>query len=323
MADWLVEEGIGEHRAVRLSGGRIVEARVEWPGRLIAGHVADATLVARAAGARRGTVRFAGGEEALVDRLPREASEGAPIRVEIVRGAIGERGRTKLAHARPSGRSPARPTLAERLRAGGRVAQVVHRFPECGWDELVGEAFDGTVAFAGGSLLFAPTPGMTVVDIDGALDPRELALAAVAPLADTIRRFDLGGSIGIDFPTLDARADRRAVDDTLGAALAGWPHERTAMNGFGFVQLVARLERPSMLHLARLSRSGFAVRRLLRRAERVTEPGTLLLTCHPAVEAALRPEWREELCRRTGRQLRIAADPALALEAGFAQAVAP
>lgn len=322
MADWLVEEGIGEHRAVRLSGDRIVQARVEWPGRLAAGHVGDATLVSRATGAGRGTVRFASGEEALADRLPREASEGAAIRVEVVRAAIGERGRTKLAQARPSDEAPAAPTLAERLLAEGHAAQVVHRFPECGWDELTDEALDGTVAFAGGSLLFAPTPGMTVVDIDGALRPRELALAAVQPLAEAIRRFDLGGSVGIDFPTLDAKTDRRAVDETLGTALGGWPHERTAMNGFGFVQLVARLERPSLLHLARLSRTGFAARRLLRRAERVAEPGTLLLTCHPAVEAALRPEWREALARRTGREVRIAADAALALESGFAQAVA-
>lgn len=321
MADWLVEEGIGEHRAVRLSGDRIVETRVDWPGRLAAGHVGDAVLVSRAAGAARGTVRFANGDEALVDRLPREASEGAAIRVEIVRAAIGERGRTKLAQARPSEKAPASPTLAERLRAEGHAAQVVHRFPECGWDELTGEALDGMVAFAGGSLLFAPTPGMTVVDIDGMLPPRELALAAVAPLAKAITRFDLGGSIGIDFPTLEAKTDRRAVDEALGAALAGWPHERTAMNGFGFVQLVARLERPSLLHLARLSRTGFAARRLLRQAERVAEPGALLLTCHPAVEAALRPDWREELVRRAGREVRIAADSALALDGGFAQAV--
>lgn len=322
MPDWLVEEGIGEHRAVRLAGDRIIEARIEWPGRLAAGHVADATLASRVAGAARGTVRFSSGEEALIDRLPREACEGATIRVEIVRAAIGERGRTKLAQARPSDKTPASPSLAERLRAEGHAVQVAHRFPECDWDELMGEALDGTVAFAGGSLLLAPTPAMTVVDIDGMLRPRDLALAAVLPLAEAIRRFDLGGSIGIDFPTLQAKADRRAVDQALGAALAGWPHERTAMNGFGFVQLVARMERPSVLDLARLSRTGFVARRLLRQAERVAEPGTLLLTCHPAVEAALRPEWREELARRTGREVRIAADPALALEAGFAQALA-
>ena len=41
------------------------------------------------------------------------------------------------------------------------------------------------------------------------------------------------------------------------------------MNGFGFVQLVARLERPSLLHRAAFQRAGLAARALLRRAEQL------------------------------------------------------
>jgi hypothetical protein len=61
---------------------------------------------------------------------------------------------------------------------------------------------------------------------------------------------------------------------------------------------------------------------LLRRAEQVEQPGALLLTAHPAVTAKLSDDWRAQLARRTGREVRLAGDPGLALDGGFAQAVA-
>lgn len=321
MAEWLVEEGIGEDRAVRLDGDDIIAARVQWPGELTVGLIEDAVLVSRAAGSRRGTARFANGEEVLVDKLPPAASEGAPIRVEVTRPSIGERGRRKLGRARPVDAAP-RPalSLAERLRDEGHAVRVVRDFP-ASWAELAAEAFAAEVAFPGGSLQFSPTPAMLLVDIDGTLAPRLLALAAVQPLADALRRFDLGGSIGIDFPTLQEKADRRAVDEALEAALAGWPHERTAMNGFGFVQIVARLQRPSLLHRATFQRTAMAARLLLRQAERLDGAGAVLLSGHPALEAQLKPEWLAELARRTGRDVRWEAQPGLAIAAPQAQLV--
>lgn len=321
MAEWLVEEGIGESRAILIEGNAIAAARIDWPGALVAGQVEDAKLVSRSAGSSRGTVRFANGEEALADRLPKAASEGAAIRLIVTRASIGEAGRTKLAQARPTTEAPRAPTLAEALALEGHTARVVRRFPVEGWDDLLDEAFTREIAFDGGSLLLSPTPAMTLIDVDGHLSPARLALAAVPAIAAALRRFDIGGSVGIDFPTLEAKADRRAVDEALDEALAPWPHERTAMNGFGFVQLVARLSRPSLLQRAARNRTGMAARRLLRRAEGVTEPGALLLTCHPAIRAKLKEDWLAELARRTGREIRVESDPALALEAGFAQAV--
>lgn len=324
MAEWLVEEGIGETRAIRLDGGEIAAARIEWPGALAAGLVADATLIARTAGAKRGTVRFPSGEEALIDALPREAAEGTTLRVIVTRAAMAEKGRLKLAQTKPSTAAPRpAPPLAERLSTEGHTVRLVRAFPSADWDDLLEEARSGLVEFTGGSLTISPTPAMVLIDIDGTLPPPALARAAVPAIAAAIQRLDLAGSIGIDFPSLPDKADRRAVDEALGAALAGWPHERTAMNGFGFVQLVARLERPSLL--ARLARDplGSAARALLRRAEQVAEPGALQLMLNPRLRAAIRPEWIEELARRTGRTLRWHEDPALAPTAAFAQAVAP
>jgi ribonuclease G len=317
LAEWLVEAGIGEERALLVENSEALAARLRWPGGLEAGLVDDAKLIFRNANSKRGTARFASGEEALVDNLPHEASEGAVLRLVVTRAAMAERGRLKRAQARPTQEAPgSAPSLAEEL-----GARVVRRFPAGLWEEVLGDAFSGEAAFPGGALTITPTPAMTMVDIDGTLPLRDLALASVEPLAAALARLDLAGSIGIDFPSLSDKNDRKQVDSAMDLALDNWAHERTAMNGFGFVQLVARLTRPSLLHLCARDPAGAAARLLLRQAEQIDAPGALLLTCHPAVEAALRPEWLAELAKRSGREVRIAANPALALPGAFAQAV--
>ena len=326
-AEWLYEAGIGEERAILVENGAILAARVDWGEPLRAGLVADARLLSKPAGTRRGLARLGDGSEVLVDALPRDASEGDTLRLRIVRAALAERGRTKRAQTRHDSDAtlgPA-PSLLDELRGGPlpvREVRIAGReFADHGWDELIEQAQSGEIAFTGGTLTVSPTPAMTLIDVDGYGAPPALALAAVPAIAAAVRRLDLGGSVGIDFPSLAEKRDRQAVDTALGEALAGWRGERTAMNGFGFVQLVSRLERPSLV--ARYARSVAAQARvLLRQAERVSEPGVLLLTAPPAVRRAVLPEWQDELARRTGRRIAWREDAGLAVQAAFAQAVA-
>ena len=320
MADWFVEEGIAEHRAVRIEGERIVEARTLRLDRLNAGSVVDAKLVVRS-GRARGTALAANGEEVLVDRLPREASEGASIRLRIMRSALDGPGRLKRAHARSDPSEPVSPSLADTMRTAGTSVAIVRRFPVAGWEEIVADALQGEIAFPGGALLLAPTPAMTTVDIDAALPARNLALAAVPALADTLRRMDIGGSVAVDFPTLADKADRRAVDAALAEALGDWPHERTAMNGFGLVQIVSRLERPSLVQLASWRRGGVVWRSLLRRAETLEGAGVVELSINPRLEAEIMPDHLAELERRSGKRVRVRKVATLAYEAPNAQLV--
>jgi len=254
LAEWLIEEGIGEDRAILVDGSMILAARIDWGNALRPGTVIDGFLYSKPANAKRGLARLPDGSEVLVDALPKEATEGQTIRLRITRARIAERGRNKLAQARPAdagAEQQAGPSLFTELRAGPETIRKVRPadkvFTDFGWEELVEEALTGAVPFAGGSIVISPTPAMTVIDVDGNLPARHLALAAVPAIADALSRFDIGGNIGVDFPTLQDKADRHAVDNALTQSLTHWRGERTAMNGFGFVQLIARLERPSII----------------------------------------------------------------------------
>ena len=315
---WQVEQGIGEERALLYHRGQPVAAQMRWPGGLEPGMVAQGTLIAKPRGGSRGLARFAGGEEAVVDRLPRDASEGTPMRFFVKRTAVGEAMRMKPAQVRPTD-EPERPapSLVETLPG----ARSVRCFRHDDWEEIRDQAVQGIIDFTGGSLHFSVTPAMTVVDVDGHLERAELALASVAPLARGIRLFGLGGIVAVDFPTLDRKDDRRRVDAALADALADYPHERTAMNGFGLVQIVSRMERASMLHLLHTDPAGAAARLALRRGESLDGPGKVELRAHPAVLARMAPFWLDELRRRTGRRVTLVPDDALALEAPHAQLV--
>jgi len=322
---WLVEEGIGETRALLVEGERVLAARLLWPGELAAGTRTTGKLIAKLKGTRRGVALLGNGTEALVDHMPPHITEGQSLELVITRAPIAERGRLKRAQARAvqtadavAPRAPAPVPAATPVPEG----RPVRRFPPGLWEEVWHAASSASLAFPGGEILVSVTPAMTLIDIDGIGPPREVALAAVPAIARALAWFDMGGNIGIDFPTLQTKEDRRAVDAALASALADWPHEATAINGFGFVQLVARLEGPSLLHRFATARLGMAARMALRCAELAADEGTgrvLELRVHPAIKAKLKAPWLEELARRTGREVRIATDPALAIEAANAQ----
>ncbi len=314
---WLVEDGVGEIRALLVQHGEVLAAKLRWPGEITAGEQYAAQLASKRGGTRRGVALLDSGIEVLVDHLPVHATEGARGTVRITRAPIAERGRFKRAQGRWVDGDDKRSPPATVFDMG----KPTRSFEAGLWEEIWHAASSGTLEFPGGAIVCSVTPAMTVIDIDGDAVPRDLALSAIPAIARALHWFDLGGSIGIDFPTLEAKTDRRLVDSALDQALADWPHERTAMNGFGFVQLVARLEGPSLLHRFAASRVGMCACMALRVAERVDGAGITQLTVHPALKAKLKPEWLDELRRRTGRDLRIETDPTLALEAPHAQVV--
>lgn len=324
MAEWLYEDGIGEERAIYVDGGKIIAARIERHGEIKPGMVASAQLVARLVAQTRGIVRFADGAEALLSPLPKGLNEGASLTVEVVRAAIAETGRFKLPVVRAALSKADRdaPTLLDQI---GRSFTKCHaheddRFETLGWSELLDEARTGLVAFNGGALQIALTPAMTLIDVDGDLAPAELARSAATAAAQAIRRLDLQGNIGIDFPTLEAKADRQAAVVAFGAAMTG-SFEHTAINGFGFMQILTRRTRQSIPEMLQHRPVLAEALGLLRRAERDRGVGGLGLVACPAVMGlvAAHPAWIGLLARRTGRAVSLRTDPQLAIGAGYVE----
>ena len=303
---WLYEAGIGEDRAALVENDQIVEALIERDDvALRVGHVARARLV-EALGGGRGRVALDGGE-ALVSHLPPGITQGASLTVEIVREALPESGRAKLAKAVPSDSTPCpAPTLYDRLVATGLPvlsprAHEPDALEAAGWSELLDEAMSGEIVFPLGALRLSPTPAMTLFDVDGAPPLDALAIAAAHAVARAIRRHGIGGSIGIDFPTIAGKAQRSAVATAIDESLPP-PFERTAMNGFGFLQIVRPRPRASIPEILRADPVGAAVRATLRTLERTPPTASRRHTLPASVHARLmaRAEWLAELARRTG-----------------------
>ncbi|MDB5690486.1 MAG: hypothetical protein JWL91_2362 [Sphingomonas bacterium] len=333
MAEWLVEAGIGETRAALVADDVILEAAIELDdATLRPGDILPARLVRQQVAGRRGIVALADGTEALLEPLPAGLTEGGRLLVQIVREALAEPGRAKLAKARPAAAdavaAPA-PRLADRLAASGTPVVALSpygpdRLERAGWSELIDEATTGEIAFRGGGLRLSLTPAMTLFDVDGTLPLPELACAGAAAAGRAIRRMAIGGSIGIDLPTLAAKADRQAAAAALDAALPP-PFERTAVNGFGFLQIVRPRPRTSLPERLRDDPVGAAARALLRGAERTGGSGPRTIVAAPPVVALLekREDWRAALARRIGAEVVLRSDSALAISRGHVQAHHP
>ncbi|WP_164115364.1 ribonuclease E/G [Sphingorhabdus sp. Alg239-R122] len=326
---WLYENGIGEERAALVRGSQIIKARIERAGDSIRpGAVLMAQLIRKIGTGKRAIATLSTGEDVIISSFPGTLTEGQELRVRITRTAITEQGpeqgRYKYALAKGVGDDIAlapSPSLLEQIEADG--TEVKHcpahgpdLLAKAGWNELLHEAQSGHVAFPGGTLEIVPTPAMAVVDVDGESAPRQLALNAAQAAAKAIERLSIGGNIGIDFPALPTKADRADVTIAVDQAMQG-PFERTAVNGFGFMQIVRKYERPSLLQVVQDTPDLTALLDLLRCAQR--DPGTSKLMLHlTAPMKAIWDEheaWQAALVKQIGRSVDIAAKPACTREA--------
>lgn len=325
MPEWLVEKGIGETRAALVEDGRIIEARIELDGTIPAGTIIEAKLIDVGIGGRNGIASDGGGTEYLIGHVPIDITQGAALNIEVARPAVPgpEPWKRPLAKATRDERRRPR-SFAERLRSGGLEVRLLtlpagrDELGEFGWTDLLDEARTGLTEFPGGSLGIFPTPAMTLIDVDGTLPLPELAIAGGRAAVEAIRRLDIGGSIGIDLPTIVGKDSRHSVAAAVDAILPK-PFERTAVNGFGFLQIVRPRSRASLIELAG-NRPDFEARALLRRSA-FERSGAQCLVGHPLVIGAIkaRPERIEALSRQVGGSVTLRFDPSLPIHGAYAE----
>ncbi len=253
-ARWIVEESPLADRAALIEGDAILAAHIALKGD---DHPRLGTVLAARwqspqrvnAGARPAAAILtdAQGNELYLPRPPAGTGPGQTLTVEVSRERVWTPRSTKLTKVRITEAAPAAaPTLAEILGGDMLSPYQPDALEAAGWSELIEQAENGRVDGDGVRLWLDTTEAMTLIDMDGAVPAEELAIVGARLAARTIGRLDIGGSIGIDFPTLASKAARNAAAESFDAVMTG-PFERTAINGYGFMQVIRPLLRPSIV----------------------------------------------------------------------------
>ena len=344
MRSGLVESG-------ELTEFRIIRPRHPEKALYQAGEAYIARVIERT-GPRTALVSL-GLEQAILDPAPADCKAGRLVSVTMSRSAIPEPGRWKPAKVKLAAEPAA--TQAEpcwhfsnepwalflhRLsphisaivcadasmavdvaREMGSAAPPVHvdsrRIDDADFDTLIETATTGQVTLEQGvQLSIERTRAMTMIDVDGFGDPAALNMIAARHIPALLRMFDIGGPVAIDFIATANRNDRIAIADAFDETATGLgQHERTAVNGFGLMQVVRPRTGPSIPELlcattpGRLSTESRAIA-LLRAAGRSQGIGPRRLVAPPAIIDLIRQwPWETAALRHAlGAEIELVSD---------------
>jgi hypothetical protein len=314
LTEYWIDDAPGERRLALVENGKIAEIHLKRFGQFLVGETGSGRIVSKTPAGSY--LQSEDGRELLVRH---QLAEGARVEFEVTRGAITEPGLIKLAEAKILESTPASRVTADLLWMARSVdVQSKHD---------ISDAFD--IAIAGVShvgdatISFQRTKAGLVFDIDGTGDPLAINIAAATEIARLLRLYQVGAMAMIDFIAVDSKSARQAVAEAFDAAAALDPraYERTAVNGFGMMQVVRPRPMPSVLDqlfgtsIASLSDETQALW-LLREASRSTGFGLRTITAVPAVAALLQSSsWQPLLaeCERlAGALVAIIAEPQVA-----------
>lgn len=309
------DDAPGERRAALVDNGRIVEIHIQRDALWALGECGIGRIDRKSPS---GAYVLADDGRELLLRSKMGAPEGARIMFEVAREAIAEPGRNKPPEI------ILREGVCEPLM--GKDALWEARVASLGPSAInasIAEGFD--VAIAGQSqrgdvtISFQRTKAGLVFDIDGIGDAFAINMVAATEIARLLRLYQVGAMVLIDFVSMDSKAQRTQIAEAFDAASVADPRpfERTAINGYGMMQVVRARPRPSVLdqlfgtRIAALSDETKAYW-LLRAVAQSTGFGTRTVTAQPDVATLLQSErwavWRATAVRLAGADMVVVAD---------------
>lgn len=312
----VAEHAPGQTRVAVFEGGALVELYIRrdedtglWPGTAREGRLVTARE-------SRPLLRLSDGQQAeLTGHLPTPLPpDGALLSAVISRAPLPEPGRMKLARAILA----ADPLPASPDPLAG--AHPVSRLPEAA-DEALSQLAQGTWPFATGMLHLERTRAGLVIDVDGASgqDAQTVNLAAARAVARVLRLAQVGGVCLIDFLATDNKAQRQAIAQAFDEVAAADPRaaERTAVNGYGLLQVVRARPVPSVLDRLWGCNAGAwpdaqaQALDLLRGVVQASGAGERCISA-PAAAArwlASQPQLLEQAAQRVGAPVRLLPEP--------------
>lgn len=251
-------------------------------------------------------------------RSKNAAHEGTRVSFEVIREAIAEPGRVKPPEIKLHNNPPEQPATRDSC-WGNRLAVLAAPQMHQSIDEGFDAALAGQSQVDDVTISFQRTKAGLVFDVDGIGDAFTINSHAAKEIARILRLYQVGGMVMVDFVSMEAKAHRTQIaeifDDASSSDLR--PFERTAVNGFGMMQILRARPRPSVLdqlfgtRIAAPSDETMAYW-LLRAVSQSKGFGPRILTARPAVATLLQSErwakYRAQAVRLIGAEMRVVAD---------------
>lgn len=296
MTELWTDDAPGERRAALIENGKVVEIHMQRDllpvlGEQGLGRIDRKTL--------SGSYVIGDEGHEILIRGKIEQPEGVQISYEVTREGIAEPGRVKPAEAKQIYVTPT-PTYKDAIWSQ-RLLDFGPRPKSVTVDEIFGDALAGTSHVGDIGVHFQRTKAGLVFDIDGIGDPFVINNFAAKEIARLLRLFQVGGMAVIDFLALDSKIQRQEIAEIFdsASALDRRPFERSAINGFGMMQVVRSRQRPSVLdhlfgtHISSLSTETKALW-LLRETAKSAGFGVRQITASSKVASLmLSPTWEK------------------------------